>query len=95
MTYVSTHHHTSDCSDTPSNGQVKNTIAKLIYSVGDFLRSVSHRRHLITFRRMSDEQLSDIGLHRDDIFEAKNLSYHKDVTCHLAKIARQRRQSFV
>ena len=94
MTYVSTHHFASDCQDTPSNGRVKSTIANLIYSIGDLLRSFNRRRLLTTFRRMSDQQLLDIGLLRDDIFEAKTLGYHKDVTRHLAKIARRRRQNF-
>lgn len=92
MTYVSTYHLASDCPDTLPVERAQNTIAKLIYSIGDLLRSVSRRRHLMTFKRMSDQQLSDIGLYRDDISEAKTLGYHRDVTCHLAEIAHRRRQ---
>lgn len=95
MTYVSTQHFASACPDVPSNGQVKNTIAKLIYSIGNFIRCVSRRRHLKTLGQLSDEQLSDIGLYRNDIFEARKLEYHRDVTCHLAEIAHRRRQSSV
>ncbi len=94
MTYVSTHHHESTCQDEPSIGQLQSTVVKFIYSVGYLIRGISRRRHLKTLGQLSDEQLSDIGLHRDDIFEAKNLSYRKDVTCHLAEIARRRRRNF-
>jgi uncharacterized protein YjiS (DUF1127 family) len=91
MTYVSTHHFASDCADALPVERAQNTIAKLINSIGDLLRNVSRRRHLKTLGQLSDQQLSDIGLYHDDIYEAKKLGYNQDVTCHLAEIARRRR----
>ncbi len=95
MTYVSTQQFESACPDTPAVGHAQNTIARLIYSVGNWFQSMSRRRHLKTLGQLSDQQLSDIGLYRDDIFEATKLGYNRDVTCHLAEIARRRRQSAV
>ena len=95
MTYVSTHHFASDCPDTPSVDRAQNTIAKFTYSVGHWFQNVSRRRHLTTLSQLSDQQLSDIGLNRDDIFETAKLGFNKDVTCHLAEIARRRRQNYV
>lgn len=95
MTYVSTQHLASTCQDDPSINRMQYTIANLAYSIGNLLQCVSRRRHLKTLGQLSDQQLSDIGLNRDDIFETAKLGYHRDVTCHLAGIARRRRQNFV
>ena len=94
MTYVSTHHHASAYQGDPSIDRVQSKIIKFIYSVGYLIRCISRRRHLTILGKLSDQQLSDIGLNRDDIFEAKILGYHKDVTRHLAEIVRRRRQNF-
>ena len=95
MTYVSAHHLSSACPDTSSTGQVQNSISKFTYSLGHLFRRINRRRHLTILGQLSDQQLSDIGLYRDDIFEAKKLGYHRDVTCHLAEIASRRRQNSV
>lgn len=95
MTYVSTQHFASARPDTHSVDRAQNTIAKFIYSMGYWVQNVSRRRHLKTLDQLSDQQLLDIGLYRDDILEAGKLGYHKDVTNHLAEIARRRRHTLV
>ena len=95
MTYVSTHHFASDCPDALPVERAKNTIAKIIYSIASLFQSMRRRKHLKTLGQLSDQQLSDIGLYRDDIYEVKKLGYFHDVTCHLAEISRRRRQNSV
>jgi len=91
MTYVSTHHHPSTFQDDISIDRTQSIITKFAYSIGHWFRRVSRRRYLATLGQMSDQQLLDIGLYYEDIVEAATLGYHRDVTSHLADIARNRR----
>ena len=91
MTYAATRNHAPACQDDISIGRTQSSAAKLIYHIGQWVRRMSRRWHLVTLGQMSDQQLSDIGLYRDDIFEAAALGYDRDVTCHLAEIVRRRR----
>jgi len=55
------------------------------------VRLLHRRKHLTTLGKLSDQQLSDIGLERGDIFEASKLARNIDVTCHLSRVAKRRR----
>ncbi len=56
-------------------------------------RRMTNRRHLASLHGLSDQQLMDIGLYRDDLHEVAALGLTEDVTTQLAQVARQRRQS--
>ncbi len=55
------------------------------------LQGISRRKHLVALARLSNAELADIGITRDDIHESAALGLSKDVTCHLGKIAKRRR----
>ena len=57
------------------------------------VRSVFRRRHLATLNAMNAQQLADIGLRRDDIHQSAALGMSEDVTLHLARLVRQRRNA--
>jgi len=79
--------------DKPSRTDFFTGIFKSIFlSIRLYFRRKGRRKHLVTLNRLSDQQLSDIGITRDDVYESAALGNGEDVTCHLAKIARQRRQ---
>ncbi len=60
-------------------------------SVRLLVQRISRRKHLLALARLSNAELADIGITRDDIHESAALGLSEDVTCHLGKIAIRRR----
>lgn len=92
MTYLSVHQQYDESLDTPV-ARTQNLARRLINLFAVRVRLINHRKHLKTLGKMNDQQLSDIGLERNDIYEASKLGRNIDVTCHLAGIAQRRRRS--
>ncbi len=85
-------HRQSLASDHTSRRSQSGIFAAIYSSIKQYLRRMGRRRHLETLNRLSDQQLSDIGITRGDIYQSASLGNDEDVTCHLARIAKQRRQ---
>ncbi len=92
MTYISVHQNTHDCLDTKPVSQTRYILTQFANGLNRRFRLMQNRKHLVTLRKMSAQQLLDMGLDHGDIFEASRLSRNVDVTTHLAGVARQRRE---
>ncbi len=87
MQHLSTHQQIEACNDKTLYDRARATLGNLAL----LLRRIGRRRHLVSLNELSNQQLSDIGLHRDDIYESAALGMGDDVTVHLARIAKRRR----
>ena len=92
MTYISVHQNTHDCLDTKPVSQTLNILTQFLNGLIRRFRLMQNRKHLVTLREMSVQQLLDMGLNHGDIFEASRLGRNIDVTTHLAGVARRRRE---
>jgi uncharacterized protein YjiS (DUF1127 family) len=69
-------------------------VARLIVRVADLVRAIAksrmNRRHAMELAELSDHQLADIGLTRDDLASVRQLPLGQDPTASLADIVRRR-----
>lgn len=56
------------------------------------VRAFFNRRHLTELNDMTDTQLEDLGLNREDLREAMNMPLHVDPTTQLGRLAHERAQ---
>lgn len=56
------------------------------------MRALINRRHLSELNDMTDIQLEDIGLDREDLRAAMNMPLHVDPTTQLGRLAHERAQ---
>ena len=77
---------------TPQSGP-RDWLRGLVAFMSRLKRNRRRRRHLAILSRFNDEELADMGLRRDDLYEAAMLGAEADVTRHLADTSRQRRRA--
>ncbi|SJZ97117.1 DUF1127 domain-containing protein [Consotaella salsifontis] len=67
-------------------------VSVLYAACGAIVRAVINRRQAQRIGELPDHLLTDIGLKRDDVYEALNQDWREDPTYRLALTASQRRR---